>query len=83
MTTFSKVAIDRVPLPERGVRIALPAEVAFDLGKLQKALGSLAERLGCRPCLSGVDCTFHLHRDFVIDPEKLTAEVSGVVIVHG
>ena len=81
MTTFSKLAIDTVPLPERGVRIAIPAEVAFNLDKLTKALGNVAERLGCKPCLSGADCTLVLHRDFVINPQTLAAEVAGGVII--
>lgn len=79
------VAIDTVPLPERPIRIVVPAEVAFDLGKFTKALGGLAERLGCRACLSGVDCTFHIERNFVINPATLAVEsiASGGVIVHG
>jgi hypothetical protein len=56
------------------VRVVIPASVAFDLGKFTKALGNLAERLGCRPCLSGADCTFIFERDFVVDPASLRVE---------
>jgi hypothetical protein len=53
------------------VRIQIPASVAFDLGKLTKAIGNVLESLGCRPCFSGADCTFRLARDFVVDPKTL------------
>ena len=48
--------------------------MAFNLEALQKGIGNLVERLGCRPCFSGADCTFLHERDFLID-EKL--EVIG------
>jgi hypothetical protein len=57
------------------VRITLPAKVAFDLSAFQKSLAVLAERLGCRACFSGVNCTFQLERDFVIN-ERL--EINSV-----
>ncbi len=53
------------------IHITVPASVAFDLGKFQKALGNIAERLGCKPCLSGADCTFLFERDWLIDPVTL------------
>lgn len=56
------------------VRVIIPAAVAFDLGKFTKAFGNLAERLGCRACLSGADCTFIFERDFVINPASLQIE---------
>ena len=50
------------------VRVVLPATVAYDLGRFTKSMSELAERLGCRPCLSGVHCQFLLERDFLVDP---------------
>ena len=78
-------ATDRAfALAERPVRIVIPADVAFDLGKFQKVLGNLAERLGCRACLSGADCTFRLERDFLINPKTLGVEsLGGGIIVEG
>lgn len=56
--------------PRGPIRITIPAAVAYDLKALQKGIATLVERLGCRPCFSGSDCTFQLERDFVIN-EKL------------
>lgn len=85
MATKDSASIGTWPTPERPVRITLPAEVAFDLGKLGKVLGSLAERLGCRACLSGADCTFRLERDFVVNPATLHVHsiAGGGVIIDG
>lgn len=72
---------NRQLLSTRPIRITIPAEVAFDLNKFRGALQNLAERLGHPGCLSGADCRFGLHRDFVVDPATLG--VRGVVIVDG
>lgn len=56
------------------IRVTIPAKTAYDLKSFQKVLGTLAERLGCRPCLSGVDCLFQLERDFVVNPESQELE---------
>lgn len=84
MDAQHEAAIGTWPTPERPVRITIPAAVAFDIGKLQKSLVGIAERLGCRSCFSGSDCTFILERNFVIDPETLgVRSVGSVVITHG
>jgi len=84
MPTWREVAIDTVPLPERPLRITLPAKVAFDLASLQKVLGNLAETIGCRACLSGVDCTFRLERDFIVNAKTLDLEsIRGGVVIDG
>ena len=57
------------------VRITMPAAVAYNLESFQKSLAVVAERLGCRGCFSGADCTFHMERDFVVS-ERL--EISTV-----
>jgi hypothetical protein len=52
------------------IRVSMPAAVAYDLAAFQKSIAHLVERLGCRTCFSGADCTFLHERDFVIN-EKL------------
>ncbi len=64
----------------QSIRITVPAKAAYDLKAFQKVLASLAERLGCRPCLSGADCFFQFERDFVVNPE--TFELDGVQHQH-
>ena len=60
-----------LPLPPpRAVRITIPAAVAYNLEAFQESIGNLVERLGCRTCFSGADCTFLHERDFIIN-EKL------------
>lgn len=58
------------------VRITIPANVAFNFDRFTKMLGGIAERLGCRPCLSGAACLFVLERDYVVNPEL------GIEAVH-
>lgn len=57
-------------LARRGttVRVALPADVAFNLDKFTRFTRDLAERLGCKPCLSGAACWFTLEQSFVVNP---------------
>jgi hypothetical protein len=72
-------------MPERPIRVILPAKVAYNIDHLTKAIANLAERLGCRPCLSGRDCTFVLERDYVVNPEsfKVQSLAGGGVIIDG
>lgn len=58
------------------IRVSIPAAVAYDLAAFQKSIATLVERLGCRPCFSGADCTFLHERDFVIN-EKLEIQPSA------
>jgi hypothetical protein len=69
-----KPELNPQPLPPRDVRITIPAAVAYNLDAFQKSIASLVERLGCRPCFSGADCTFLHERDWVIN-EKLETHV--------
>jgi hypothetical protein len=65
-----------LPLPPpRAVRITIPAAVAYNLEAFQESIGNLVERLGCRTCFSGADCTFLHERDFIIN-EKLEVRAS-------
>jgi hypothetical protein len=57
------------------IRVSIPAAVAYDLARFQKSIASLVERLGCRTCFSGADCTFLHERDLVIN-EKLEIQSS-------
>ncbi len=54
------------------VRVVIPAEVSYDPDRLLKVMLNLGEKLGCLPCLSGVECTFSLEKDFVVNPADLT-----------
>ena len=53
--------------PGGTVRISMPASVANDLNAFKKGVTALAERLGCGSCFSGVDCTFLMERDYVVN----------------
>jgi hypothetical protein len=60
-----------LPLPPpRAVRITIPAAVAYNLEAFQESIGNLVERLGCRTCFSGADCTFLHERDFIINENR-------------
>jgi hypothetical protein len=49
------------------VRVTIPLSVAYDLGKFKKSVAALAARLGCPKCASGLNCTFQLERDYLVD----------------
>lgn len=51
----------------RAVRLTIPAKVAYNLDSFQESIADLVDRLGCLRCFSGVDCTFQLERDFVVN----------------
>lgn len=48
------------------VHISIPASVANDLGEFRKSMAAVAERIGCRTCFSGADCTFEIERQFLV-----------------
>jgi len=78
------VAIDTVPLPERAVRVTLPAKVAYDLKSFQKVQASILDRLGCTACCSGWDIRFDVSRSFAVDDKLNIRElVGGGVIIDG
>jgi len=78
-----KTASPTLPLPPpRAVRITIPAAVAYNLEAFQKSIGHLVERLGCRTCFSGADCTFLHERDFIIN-EKLEMRASTGISIQG
>lgn len=56
------------------VRIIVPRDVAFNLGRFQKSLRSVGEMLGHPQCLSGVHCLFEFEMDYRINPQKLRVE---------
>lgn len=51
------------------IQVTIPAAVAFNLGAFHKGIANLVEHIGCQTCFSGVDCTFVLERNFLIDPQ--------------
>lgn len=77
MSPESKVAIDTVPLPERTVRVTVPARIAFDLGSMNKVTASILGRLGCPGCHSGWDIRFDIARNFAVDEKLNVRETAG------
>lgn len=63
------------------VRLSVPANVAADLGSFRKAVTGLAERLGCKPCVSGRDCLFQIQTDFLADERLEVRAVAGKAAV--
>ena len=55
--------------------VHIPAEVTFDLGKFNKVIANLGERLGCGPCISGANCNFQVITEFLVDPATLKVNV--------
>ena len=62
------------------VRISMPASVANDLDAFKKSVAAVAERLGCGNCFSGVDCTFQMERNFIVNEELRIASRPAVNI---
>ncbi len=63
--------------PGGAVRISMPTSVANDLDAFKKGIAALAERLGCGSCFSGIDCTFQMERNFLIDEKLKVAPAPG------
>ncbi len=49
------------------VRVALPADIAFNLGKFQKVQKDILGRLGCMACCSGWDIRWDIFRNYSVD----------------
>ena len=49
--------------------VAVPADVAYDLGKIQRIQKDILGRLGCLACCSGWDIRWDVFRDFRVDEE--------------
>jgi hypothetical protein len=62
------------------IRISMPAAVAYDLAAFQESIAHLVERLGCRTCFSGADCTFLHERDFVINEKSEVHPSAGASV---
>jgi hypothetical protein len=74
MLTKDIPTVEALAVKGHAIRVTIPAKAAYDLKVFQKVLGSLAERLGCRPCLSGADCFFQMEKDFVVNPQSFELE---------
>jgi hypothetical protein len=71
-------------MPERAVRVAVPAKIAFDIGSMQKVTAGILGKLGCPGCHSGWDIRFMLERSFVVDEQlNIRGGLEGVVITDG
>ena len=51
------------------IRVTVPANVANDLNLFTSMLKQLADRIGCKPCISGNACFFDNEKDFVVNPQ--------------
>ena len=71
-------ALARKPTANNVVRVAVPANVAFDLDRLQEVQKSILGRLGCLACCSGWDIRWDIERNFIVD-EKLNIEVGAPI----
>jgi len=65
------------PLPPR-VRVFVPRDATYDLGKMQKITETVLGRLGCEGCHSGHVLDYWTLTDFVVDPETLEVR-EGIV----
>lgn len=60
----------------RTVHVTIPAEVAFDLDRIQTVQKEILGRLGCQACCSGFDIRFDIARRFIVD-EQLRVKPIG------
>lgn len=51
----------------RPIRVALPADVAYDIEKFARIQKDILGRLGCMACCSGWDIRWDIFRDFHVD----------------
>lgn len=72
-----EITRERLAAAGREVRVVLPGEVAFNLGKVLKTLPKVLGRLGCPACCSGFDIRFTMERDFAINPKSLEPNPLG------
>lgn len=56
-------------LSVRTVNVTIPAEVAFDLERLQEVQKDILGRLGCQACCSGFDIRYDIARRFIVDSD--------------
>ena len=75
MATRPSVAIETIPVPERTIRVTVPAKVAYNLRSLQKVQAVVLERLGCPKCHSGFDIRFDQVRSFAADERLRIREI--------
>ena len=52
------------------IRVVIPTDVAYNVGKLTKTIKDLVGVLGCSACCSGYDIAFQTSH-FVADPKTL------------
>lgn len=56
-------------LSPQTVYVTVPAEVAFDLERIQSVQKDILGRLGCQACCSGFDIRFDVARRFIVDAD--------------
>ncbi|WP_104140055.1 hypothetical protein [Arthrobacter sp. ZGTC131] len=62
----------------RTVHVTVPAEVAFNLDRIQTVQKEILGRLGCSACCSGFDIRFDIARRFVVDTD-LQVQPAGLL----
>ena len=53
----------------RTVHVVVPAQIAFNLDRMQTVTREILGRLGCDKCHSGWDIRFRLETDFIVDEQ--------------
>jgi hypothetical protein len=61
----------------RPVNVRVPAEVAYDLDKIQQIQKDILGRLGCMACCSGWDIRYILENEFIVDGDLNVREGGG------
>ena len=67
--------ITRLASKNNVVHVAIPAEIAFDLEKLQLAQKDILGKLGCMACCSGWDIRWDIERRFAVDANLKVASL--------
>jgi hypothetical protein len=74
---LESVKIDTVPLPDRAVRVSVPASVAYDLKSFEKVQAAVLGKLGCPGCHSGLDIRYDVIRSYYVDDRLNVRETVG------
>ncbi len=70
------VNLEPDPHPWRGVTATLPANVSYDIKKIQQVVATIAGQLGCAACCSGFDLNFRQELEFIVDQKANVRPVS-------
>jgi hypothetical protein len=71
------IGLPQDPIPLRTVAVTIPERVNSDINALTKAIASVVDRLGCKPCCSGFDILFRQEMDMLAFDENLGVKGFG------